>query len=118
MGNQPNNDAEEEVCPVCLVDYEDGDKIRTLPCGHYFHKDCIDSWLQNNSSCPTCRFSLYDNGNATTGSTSVSSSDTESDDNSTPMARNGPAFLTNIELNRRAYVNNMFVGRRRRLNNR
>jgi len=40
-------------CPVCMEDTS-CDSI-ALPCGHAFHKRCIGSWLQMNSSCPCCR---------------------------------------------------------------
>ena len=28
---------------------------RKLPCGHIFHFDCLRSWLEENTTCPTCR---------------------------------------------------------------
>lgn len=42
-------------CPICFVDFADGMEIRTLPCGHEFSRDCIDSWLLDHTTCPTCR---------------------------------------------------------------
>lgn len=42
-----------EVCGVCLVDFDDGDELRVLPCGHYFHQECIDHWLLHSATvCP------------------------------------------------------------------
>lgn len=46
-------------CVVCLEEFEDGEKGRTLPkCGHNFHLDCIDMWLHSHSTCPLCRASV------------------------------------------------------------
>ncbi|KAF3793624.1 RING-H2 finger protein [Nymphaea thermarum] len=43
-------------CSVCLNEFEEGQKLRILPkCGHAFHIDCIDTWLQAHSNCPLCR---------------------------------------------------------------
>jgi len=44
-------------CLVCLCDYEQNEKCRTLSgCGHIFHKDCIDEWLMSGrNACPLCR---------------------------------------------------------------
>ena len=33
-------------CTVCLEDYNVGDIVTTLPCGHYYHDTCITRWLQ------------------------------------------------------------------------
>jgi len=33
-------------CYICLVEYEEADSIRTLPCHHEFHKTCVDKWLK------------------------------------------------------------------------
>lgn len=44
-----NND-EEECCPICFVEYEEGDPLRVLPCNHLFHKSCVDVWLRSNAS--------------------------------------------------------------------
>jgi len=58
-GTDGTNDGDEdECCPICLVEYEEGDKLRVLPCGHCLHQPCVDAWLQNNPSCPSCRYSL------------------------------------------------------------
>lgn len=46
-------------CPICLGEFEKGDKLRMLPnCNHGFHVRCIDTWLVSHSSCPNCRHSL------------------------------------------------------------
>lgn len=48
-------------CAICLSDFVDGEKLRILPgCSHSFHMDCIDRWLNFNSSCPSCRKSPLD----------------------------------------------------------
>lgn len=48
-------------CPICLGEFEDGEKVRVLPgCHHGFHVGCIDTWLVTHSSCPTCRQSLLE----------------------------------------------------------
>mmetsp|Transcript_7301 Transcript_7301/g.11083 ORF Transcript_7301/g.11083 Transcript_7301/m.11083 type:complete len:271 (+) Transcript_7301:237-1049(+) len=47
---------EENTCPICLLNYEDGDIVSTgSKCEHLFHKDCISQWLEKHSSCPCCR---------------------------------------------------------------
>ena len=45
-------------CSICLDNIEDIDNhknIRKLRCGHMFHKECIDEWLHDHSTCPYCR---------------------------------------------------------------
>ncbi len=47
-----------ETCPICIIDFEDGDDVRVLPCEgkHVFHQACVDPWLlELSSSCPICR---------------------------------------------------------------
>ncbi|KAH8993499.1 hypothetical protein EDB92DRAFT_1944631 [Lactarius akahatsu] len=36
-----------ETCPICIVDFDDGDDVRVLPCEgkHVFHQACVDPWL-------------------------------------------------------------------------
>lgn len=47
-----------ETCPICIVDFEEGDDLRVLPCEgkHRFHQSCVDPWLlELSASCPICR---------------------------------------------------------------
>lgn len=49
-----NEDAEQ--CYICLLEYEEGDLMRLLPCQHDFHKTCVDKWLKEiHRVCPLCR---------------------------------------------------------------
>jgi len=42
-------------CSVCLSDFHSGQRLRLLPCGHYFHQKCVDPWLLKRCDCPLCR---------------------------------------------------------------
>ncbi|EPQ57224.1 hypothetical protein GLOTRDRAFT_58432 [Gloeophyllum trabeum ATCC 11539] len=51
-----------ETCPICILDFEEGDDLRVLPCEgkHMFHKQCVDPWLlELSSSCPICRHDFH-----------------------------------------------------------
>jgi len=46
----------EEECPICLNGLKCGDNVRQLgPCGHTFHRSCIDLWLLRRADCPLCK---------------------------------------------------------------
>lgn len=47
-----------EHCSICQDNVLDGQKIRALPCLHKYHLQCIDRWLKQSSTCPTCNLSL------------------------------------------------------------
>lgn len=44
-------------CTICFEEIG-CEYIRNLPCKHYFHKKCLDSWMVQNNSCPICRDDL------------------------------------------------------------
>lgn len=47
-----------KVCTVCQEDFKIGEKVKELPCEHYFHDDCISPWLQSQNTCPMCRATI------------------------------------------------------------
>ncbi|XP_062698997.1 E3 ubiquitin-protein ligase KCMF1-like [Aedes albopictus] len=50
-----SNSNEAQECPICIEQMLSDYNIRYLSCTHQFHSECINVWLQNNSSCPVCR---------------------------------------------------------------
>lgn len=52
----PNTHPDSIECAVCLSEFEENEKGRTLPkCNHSFHIECIDMWFHSHSTCPLCR---------------------------------------------------------------
>ena len=42
-------------CAICLEHFNTGQQIRVLDCGHYYHQECSDPWLEGSATCPKCR---------------------------------------------------------------
>jgi len=45
----------EEKCIICQEMIIYNDEVIYLPCFHFFHTNCIESWLRNKKNCPFCR---------------------------------------------------------------
>ena len=59
---------EDPSCCICLCEYEEGETLIQLNCGHVYHKSCIDSWCQNHTRCPLCNQDLEPQQEDTTSS--------------------------------------------------
>jgi hypothetical protein len=49
----------EHSCAICqdaLTAEQEGRKLNA--CGHWFHRGCIDTWLNTNVHCPVCRHDI------------------------------------------------------------
>lgn len=54
----------EETCPICLDDtYTNWVSLKV--CGHNFHQECIDLWLEKHTTCPICVREVSDARNVT-----------------------------------------------------
>jgi len=46
---------DKKTCAICLADYEADEDIKTIPCMHFYHKECIDEWMSRSCVCPICK---------------------------------------------------------------
>lgn len=49
----------EVKCSICQVDFEEGNELGTLKCGHNHHVQCIEEWLLQKNQCPICKASAF-----------------------------------------------------------
>ncbi len=58
----PRHIGVQDNCMECLICWdgmtEDDGPHDYLPCGHAFHRACINDWRYQNQTCPTCRVNL------------------------------------------------------------
>jgi len=51
----------DNMCAICINDYEEGDEIISFDCSHDYHLECVGHWLKENvhkrhePKCPLCK---------------------------------------------------------------
>ncbi len=60
LGKYRKNKDVMNICKFCLKSVTTNEYIRTLKCGHVFHRKCIDRWIfsLHNDTCPCCSKSI------------------------------------------------------------
>jgi Ring finger domain len=63
-------------CAICqehtYAERENSHQWRRLHCAHQFHRECVDSWLEQSVHCPVCRADIRTPGGSGSGSGSGS----------------------------------------------
>ena len=51
-----NKNFENNECIICLEPMIINDKVKILECGHMYHYDCINKWIEKKGeiNCPLC----------------------------------------------------------------
>ncbi|CAJ1958846.1 unnamed protein product [Cylindrotheca closterium] len=72
-GGDTEKESEEGVCPICLVEFEEGENIMIgNSCGHVFHFECFMQWVEkNHTDCPLCRSEMMTSENFLTSAYAV-----------------------------------------------
>ena len=85
------------TCAVCLDDFEPGDVLRQLPCGHRYHRECIDPWLtEKSSACPMCKADFY--------KPPSDEDDRQGQPNLLPLSRRATTDAAHLDANQRGSI--------------
>jgi len=49
---------DDELCPICIKNLNDGEVVIALHCEHFYHRSCIQTWLEISRTCPLCKASI------------------------------------------------------------
>lgn len=49
-----------DECPLCICEYEVGERLLRLPCLHSAHEECLSQWLDRNAQCPVCKLDVQE----------------------------------------------------------
>jgi hypothetical protein len=41
-------------CSICLSEFDEGEVLLELRCGHSYHRSCAEKWLSRHNRCPMC----------------------------------------------------------------
>ena len=55
LNNENNDDNGDNFCPICYMDFEEGEEIAILFCNHKFNTECLEPWFKDHSTCPICK---------------------------------------------------------------
>ncbi|CAH1425696.1 unnamed protein product [Lactuca virosa] len=53
--SKSSNDQELNSCVICQTNYDDGEEIGVVDCGHEYHVECVKKWLVVKNTCPVCK---------------------------------------------------------------
>jgi len=42
------------VCAICTEQFDNARDVSAIRCGHIFHADCLQAWLNRSTTCPEC----------------------------------------------------------------
>ncbi|KAK7110225.1 hypothetical protein V1264_014139 [Littorina saxatilis] len=56
-----------DVCPVCLEEFQRSEKLAVCPCRHGFHTKCLQQWLDQHNTCPMCKARVCSHAGERTG---------------------------------------------------
>lgn len=45
----------DDVCPIC---HQNMSSAKITPCGHLYHRECLQKWINLKDSCPLCSYQL------------------------------------------------------------
>jgi len=91
MASQDELAENSDNCAIC---WEKMESARKLPCTHLFHNSCLQSWLEQDTSCPTCRLGLSMQANHRENTLEIPP------DPQTPTRRNSNHFFLFLDASR------------------
>ncbi|KAI3453737.1 hypothetical protein Pfo_010400 [Paulownia fortunei] len=50
----PQLQDEDDICPICLEEYDAQNPKILTKCDHHFHLACILEWMERSDTCPVC----------------------------------------------------------------
>lgn len=56
---QKNSEFLTEKCPICLDEFKNSQKVKTLNCRHCYHIKCLETWAKKNRVCPLCKGTIH-----------------------------------------------------------
>ena len=56
--NYSENIKKEEMCIICLGEFNSEDIIKKIFCEHIFHESCLKTWINQSVKCPICKYNI------------------------------------------------------------